>query len=129
MGYREQPDFWNLVVRARTELSPSALLAAVKGIEHDFGRRPTFRNAPRVIDIDILLYDDLTISGTDLVIPHPRLLDRAFVLMPLVELDPELRHPETGERLRDSLVDRTTLERAERIFPGDKLVGSDETVE
>jgi 2-amino-4-hydroxy-6-hydroxymethyldihydropteridine diphosphokinase len=126
VGFREQPDFWNLVVRIRTALPPAALLAAVKEIERELGRQPSFRNAPRVIDLDLLLYDGQTISTPDLTIPHPRLLERAFVLRPLVEIGPELRHPGTNRKLSDHLAEATGLERAEPIFPGEELLG-DET--
>lgn len=122
VGYREQPDFWNLVVRARTELPPEALVEAAKRIEAELGREPAFRNAPRVIDIDLLFYDDLRITTPTLTVPHPRLLERGFVLRPLAELDPELRHPVTGERIADRLACAEGLERTERLFPGDRLL-------
>ncbi|HEX7049181.1 MAG TPA: 2-amino-4-hydroxy-6-hydroxymethyldihydropteridine diphosphokinase [Longimicrobiales bacterium] len=122
VGYRAQPDFWNLVVRGRTELAPEALLEATRAIERAMGRRPSFRNAPRVIDIDLLFYDDVRMATPSLVLPHPRLIDRAFVLRPLVELDPELRHPGTGERLAEVLSRARGLERTEVLFPGSRLL-------
>lgn len=123
VGYREQPDFWNVVVRVRTALPPEALLAAMQEIEHRLGRRRSFPNAPRPIDIDLLLYGSEVHESERLIIPHPRLTERAFVLRPLLELDPELRHPVTGERLHDYLA-AGGLERTELLFPGEKLLRS-----
>lgn len=89
VGYTDQPDFMNLVAELDTTLSPHALLGACLGIEAALGRVRTFQNAPRVVDIDLLLYDDQTCSDTDLILPHPRMAERAFVLVPLAELFPE----------------------------------------
>lgn len=121
VGYRDQPDFWNLVVRVETPLTPAELLAATQEIERRLGRRPSFRNAPRPIDIDLLLYDDEVIDSPELTIPHPRLTERAFVLRPLAELDHDLRHPVTGESIRDHLA-AGGLERIEPLFPGEELL-------
>lgn len=120
VGLREQPDFWNLVLRLCTDLPPAELLTLAKAIEHAMGRRPSARNAPRVIDIDILFYDDDLVSTHNLTIPHPRLTERAFVLRPLLELDPELRHPRTGKLLREYLQDQQ-LERVRILFSGAEL--------
>ncbi|MEX0751234.1 MAG: 2-amino-4-hydroxy-6-hydroxymethyldihydropteridine diphosphokinase, partial [Dehalococcoidia bacterium] len=76
-----------------TSLSPHELLAHAKSVEHAIGRRPAERWSPRPIDIDILLYDDQVIDSGELVVPHPRLLDRNFVLVPLAELAPDVEHP------------------------------------
>lgn len=122
VGFLEQPAFWNLVLRLSTDLSPEELLAAAKEIEVGLGRRPSFRNAPRVIDIDLLLYDDAQFTLPDLVVPHPRLLERAFVLRPLVEIDPELAHPVTGESLRERL-QQGEFERVAPLFPAGRLQG------
>lgn len=97
-GYADQPAFLNMVVCAETELPPAALLTHLKDQEQALGRTPSFRNGPRLIDLDILFYDDLTLdtstnSVTPLVIPHPRLHERAFVLIPLNDLAPRLVHP------------------------------------
>jgi 2-amino-4-hydroxy-6-hydroxymethyldihydropteridine diphosphokinase len=89
----EQPRFLNLVLQARTALSPHKLLQQLKTIERDVGRTTTFRNGPRVVDLDILLYDNMELDTPDLVIPHPRLAERAFVLVPLAELAPDLVLP------------------------------------
>jgi 2-amino-4-hydroxy-6-hydroxymethyldihydropteridine diphosphokinase len=93
VGYVEQPAFFNLVCKGTTNLSPLALLKFVKATEVHLGRQPTFRNGPRIIDIDILLYDDLCIQEEQLTIPHPRMAERAFVLVPLVEIAPYAIEP------------------------------------
>ncbi len=92
-GFADQAAFYNLVVRAETELSPADLLAFLKKLEADLGRTPTFRNGPRLIDLDILFYDDLVLETPPLVIPHPRLHERAFVLVPLADIGADLIHP------------------------------------
>ncbi|MCK4362750.1 MAG: 2-amino-4-hydroxy-6-hydroxymethyldihydropteridine diphosphokinase [Dehalococcoidia bacterium] len=101
VGYAEQPLFLNAVCRAQTELGPLQLLSLVKGIEASLGRVPSFPNAPRPIDLDIILYGDLVMETPELTIPHPRLEDRAFVLIPLLEVGPDLRHPVSGEHIKD----------------------------
>jgi 2-amino-4-hydroxy-6-hydroxymethyldihydropteridine diphosphokinase len=101
VGHREQPVFWNAVVRGSTTLRPAALLLELKRLERELGRTETFRMGPRIIDIDILLYDDVVSVTPQLTIPHPGLAERAFVLCPLLELDPALRHPATGEPMAD----------------------------
>lgn len=93
VGYLDQPKFLNAVCRATTALRPEALLAHVKAVEAALGRMPTVRFGPRIIDIDILLYDDLVLDTPTLTIPHPRLTERAFVLAPLSELAPAAVHP------------------------------------
>ena len=103
VGYREQPEFLNAVARVETALAPRALLERLKGIERGLGRRDRFRNAPRPVDLDILFYDDLTLDKSDLVIPHPRLDERAFTLVPLVELAPALHHPWLGRSVGELL--------------------------
>ncbi|HEX9116772.1 MAG TPA: GTP cyclohydrolase MptA [Anaerolineae bacterium] len=93
VGYLEQPDFLNLACEISTELSPVELLAFLKQIEIRMGREKTFKDGPRPIDIDILFYDDLVLHADGLVIPHPRLHERSFVLVPLAEIAPEMVHP------------------------------------
>ncbi len=89
----DQPRFLNMVLRGRTELAPRELLDFLKGIERRMGRLAAERYGPRPIDLDILLYDDLRVDEPDLTIPHPRLTERAFVLVPLAEIDPDLVLP------------------------------------
>jgi 2-amino-4-hydroxy-6-hydroxymethyldihydropteridine diphosphokinase len=89
-GYTDQGRFLNLVLEGKTSLLPLDLLKLIKQIEFDIGRQTTFRYGPREIDIDILLYGDQVSHTNVLEIPHPRLLERAFVLIPLCELSPEL---------------------------------------
>ncbi len=95
-GYAEQPAFLNQVVAAETDLGPEALLTYLKYLEAELGRKPSFRYGPRVIDLDILFYGNLVLETPHLVIPHPRLHERAFVLVPLAEIAPRLRHPLLG---------------------------------
>jgi 2-amino-4-hydroxy-6-hydroxymethyldihydropteridine diphosphokinase len=89
-GVTDQPDFINACALARTRLNPVALLECVQAVEHDMGRRRSVRWGPRPIDIDILFYDDLVSADPRLSLPHPGLLERAFVLLPLAEIAPEL---------------------------------------
>lgn len=93
-GYSDQPEFFNQVVKVTTELDPHQLLFHVKWIETKLDRQPTFRYGPRSIDIDILFFDDLVLNTPKLVIPHPRLPERAFALVPMAELDPDFIHPQ-----------------------------------
>ncbi len=93
VGYAEQPDFLNMTCLVTTELSPQELLTFLKQIERQMGRQTSFRNAPRPIDLDILFYDDLILESPELVIPHPRMSERAFVLVPLAEIAADLVHP------------------------------------
>ena len=88
-----QPDFVNAVIEAETTLGPEELLAALKKIEAAMGREATRRCGPRIIDLDILLYDDTVVEGADLTIPHARMHEREFVLRPLAEIAPGALHP------------------------------------
>lgn len=92
-GYEDQDDFLNTALVGHTSLSPQELLSFVKNIEAELGREPSFRNGPRVIDIDILLYGDLEMHEGSIEIPHASLLLRTFVLQPLVDLSPDLIPP------------------------------------
>jgi 2-amino-4-hydroxy-6-hydroxymethyldihydropteridine diphosphokinase len=100
VGYREQPRFLNLVCRVTTDMPPGDLLRIAKDIEGSLGRVPDRpKNTPRLIDIDILFYGDTVMETPDLTIPHPRLKNRAFVLIPLNEIAPDLIHPRLGDRI------------------------------
>lgn len=92
-GYAPQPAFLNAVLEAETGLKPGALLAYLKEIEVRLGRQPSFRYGPRTIDLDVLFYDQQVITLPGLEIPHPRLHERAFVLVPLADLAPDFVHP------------------------------------
>jgi 2-amino-4-hydroxy-6-hydroxymethyldihydropteridine diphosphokinase len=95
-----QPDFVNAVAKVVTELAPHALLQALLHIEHQHGRERTFRNAPRTLDLDVLLYDDLQLHEHGLTIPHPQMHLRAFVLQPLLEIAPDVSIPGVGQAHR-----------------------------
>jgi len=90
-GITAQPDFLNAAVLLETDLGPRELLAALQGIERKLGRSTTYRWAPRIIALDILTYGDLALDEPELTIPHPHLLERAFALAPLAEIDPAFR--------------------------------------
>lgn len=96
VGYLDQPDFLNAVAALDTRLSPQALLDALLVIEQEGGRTRAFRNAPRLIDLDLLLYGDRVVDEVHLTVPHPRMADRAFVLLPLAEIDPDCVVPGAG---------------------------------
>lgn len=106
MEVARQPWFLNCAVALETERMPKQLLAAVLQIEQEMGRRRTQPKGPRIIDIDILLFGNSTVQTAGLVIPHPRMAERRFVLEPLAEIAPEARHPvlkRTIRELRDGL--------------------------
>ena len=107
-----QPDFVNAVAQLSTALAPQALLAALLAIEHKFGRERPFRNAPRTLDLDLLLYDAQSIAEPGLAVPHARMHQRAFVLAPLLEIAPDCSIPGLGPaaewlaRCRDQRIER-----------------------
>jgi len=94
IGYSNQPDFINAVAELNTQLAPEILLDELHGIENEAGRKRPFPNAPRVLDCDLLLYDNITIHSAKLTLPHPRMFERAFVLLPLAEIAPDLLLPD-----------------------------------
>jgi len=103
LGVAEQRWFLNLVAEAETDLFPLQLLARTQRIERALGRVRTIPNGPRTIDIDILLYANAVVRGATLEIPHPRMTERRFVLVPLAGLAPNLRHPVTHQTVRELL--------------------------
>jgi len=111
VGGPPQPDYLNAVIEVRTTLSPWELLAACRRVEVDLGRVREVRWGPRTIDVDVLLFDDLTIDKEDLAVPHPRLTERAFAVLPLLELDPDATLPD-GSRLVDARLAPDAVSRA-----------------
>lgn len=93
----DQPRFLNRVLIGVTKLAPHALLAFLKQIENDLGRVPSKRFGPRLVDLDILYYEDKIVNDEELQIPHPRIGEREFVLRPMLEIAPDFRHPATGK--------------------------------
>jgi 2-amino-4-hydroxy-6-hydroxymethyldihydropteridine diphosphokinase len=102
-GKKDQPRFINMAVEIETNLKPQGLLLLLKEIENNMGRVYTTRWGPRLIDLDILLYEDLVITEEELQIPHPRMHERAFVLQPLAEICPEKVHPLLHKRIDELL--------------------------
>ncbi len=103
VGYAPQRWFLNMVAEAETELFPRQLLARIARVERELGRVRGVRDGPRTIDIDILLFGRAVVRAGDLEIPHPRMTERRFVLAPLADLDPDLRHPVTRKTVREML--------------------------
>ena len=120
VGYADQPRFLNIVCRGKTWLSVSNLLKYAKEIEAAIGRKPSFRNGPRAIDIDILLYDDLHMSEELVTIPHPRMRERAFVLTPLAEIAPDTLDPVSGKTVQELLAG-VSQEGVNRLAPNLKI--------
>ncbi|MEQ1599357.1 MAG: 2-amino-4-hydroxy-6-hydroxymethyldihydropteridine diphosphokinase [Methylotenera sp.] len=103
VGYDNQPDFINAVAEISTQLSPENLLDVLLNIEIEAGRERPFANAPRVLDLDILLYDDLILHTKKLTLPHSRMHERAFVMLPLAEIAPDLVIPNGGNVVKLAL--------------------------
>jgi len=102
-GVAEQPRFINMVVEAETDLTPEALLQRLKDCERRLGRTESYLWGPRLIDLDILFYNDMVIDTGELKIPHPEIPHRDFVLIPMCELAPHMRHPSLGKNMRELL--------------------------
>ncbi len=100
-GFKEQEKFLNQVVRVETYLKPEQLIKHLKRLEVALGRKESFQNGPRLIDIDILFYDDLVLYSPALTIPHPHLHERAFVLVPLMDIASDLVHPVKKKSIRE----------------------------
>jgi 2-amino-4-hydroxy-6-hydroxymethyldihydropteridine diphosphokinase len=113
LGYADQPDFVNAVAELDTRLPATQLLAGLQAIEARHGRSRSFANAPRTLDLDLLLFGDERIAGPGLTVPHPRMHERAFVLVPLVEIAPEAAIPGQG-KARD-LLQRCRSQAVEKI--------------
>ena len=120
VGFAEQPDYYNLVVRGRTRLGPLGLLRRAREIEEALERRRPFPNAPRTIDVDLLAYGDRVMRTAELTLPHPRLHLRGFVLHPLAEVAPGWTHPVLRQTARELLSLAEVLERVEKVgaLPG-----------
>jgi 2-amino-4-hydroxy-6-hydroxymethyldihydropteridine diphosphokinase len=113
LGYADQPDFVNAAVLLETALAPRALLEALQAVEARSGRARSFKDAPRVLDLDLLLYGEEALDEPDLVVPHPRLHGRAFALAPIVEIDRDAVIPGRGPA--KEWLARCTDQRVERI--------------
>jgi 2-amino-4-hydroxy-6-hydroxymethyldihydropteridine diphosphokinase len=100
-GYIDQDKFLNQVLKVQTYVKPEPLLKHLKRLELALGREATFQNGPRLIDIDILFYDDLVLESPTVTIPHPRLHERGFVMMPLLDIAPDLVHPVKKQSIRE----------------------------
>lgn len=100
------PDYLNAVAEIATTLSPHDLLAALQALEHAAGRERPYRNAPRTLDLDLLLYGDECVTTPDLTVPHPRMHERAFVLLPLAELAPARVPPEALQAVASQAIER-----------------------
>jgi 2-amino-4-hydroxy-6-hydroxymethyldihydropteridine diphosphokinase len=123
-GYLDQPNFLNQVVKAETDLSPGDLLTYLKEIEKDLGRQDTFLYGPRKIDMDIIFFDDTVIDSPPITIPHPRMDNRGFVLLPLADLAPELKHPVLEVSVQDLLA-QVEVGDIEWFSPGGCAKGKD----
>ena len=116
-GDRDQPDYLNCAVEIRTVIDVFELFAFVKNVERRMGRLPAPKNAPRIIDVDILLYGVLELQSAELIIPHARLAQRRFVLAPLDELIPDRHHPVLGSTIHELLATCFDMSRVRKFRP------------
>jgi len=115
LGIRGQPDFINAVASFDTTLTPQAMLAALFDVEAQFGRRRDFHHAPRTLDLDLLLYEAQIVDSPQLLLPHPRMHLRAFVIAPLLEIAPDCRIPGRGRAA--AWLPALSLQRIEKLKP------------
>ncbi len=115
VGNEEQPYFYNIAVKALTYYTPEKLLEIIKSIEIDMGRKWSMKWGPRIIDIDILFYNDLIIDTTALKIPHPEILKRNFVLIPMNEIEPDFTHPVEKKSIKDLLSISKSSKKVEKV--------------
>lgn len=115
-GFEDQPKFLNQVIKVETYLDPEPLLKHLKRLEVILGRKESFPNGPRLIDMDILFYDDRVLNTPTLVIPHPRLQERGFVLLPLMDINPDLVHPVSKKSVRE-MVAQSNMDGIEKFAP------------
>ena len=99
VGYANQPDFINAVIKVETLLTPQQVLSVAKSIEDELKRIKTIKDGPRTIDIDVLFYNDKVINEEGLIIPHPRIQQRSFVLEPMIDVSPDYVHPVLGKNM------------------------------
>ena len=125
VDYLEQPWFLNCVVQAETELDAFALLRVLRNIETNMGSKKLMPKGPRLIDIDILLYGDETLDAPELEVPHPRMLQRRFVLVPLAEIAPNLRHPSWNATVQEFLATTADKSIVRRWKPRTSSPGSE----
>lgn len=117
--YTNQPRFLNMAAQVETKLGPVELFRFLKQIERRMGRQESIRYGPRVIDLDLLLYEDLVLDTPELTIPHPRMAERPFVLVPLAEVSPEVRHPLLHQTIAELSAQLTVPEGTiVRVLPG-----------